>query len=324
MKQSKTYRLLKLIGLLQAGRGYDVEGLADACGVTRRTIFRDLDILREVGIAIVFDDLDRRYRIPGPAFLPAMKFTADEALAIIALCHEYGGRLPFLEPARAAAVKLETNLPVALRKRLRHAAEAVEMWPSPANPLDGQGEIYQQLLTAVASRQAVRISYHSLAERKDLLLKLYPYKLLFSRRSWYVIGRSDIHREPRTFNLSRISKLEPLRQKFTVPRLFSLQRYLRSAWHLIPEPGRARKIVVRFSPMVAQNVAEVAWHRSQQLKRNADGSLDFIATVSGLNEVSWWILGYGDQAEVLSPLALRQLVAKRALNTARLYVASTQ
>jgi len=179
--------------------------------------------------------------------------------------------------------------------------------------------VYQQLLTAVASRQAVRIDYHSLAERKDLKLKLFPYKLLFSRRSWYVIGRSDVHGEARTFNLSRIRALEPMRQKFTIPRGFSLERYLRNAWHLIPERGRDRSITIRFSPMVAENVLEVSWHRSQRIKRNADGSIDFSVKVSGLNEISWWILGYGDQAQVLSPPELRQIVAARALKTAVQY-----
>jgi proteasome accessory factor B len=35
-------------------------------------------------------------------------------------------------------------------------------------------------------------------------------------------------------------------------------------------------------------------------------------TVSGLQEISWWILGYGDQAEVLKPPELRRLVAGHA------------
>jgi predicted DNA-binding transcriptional regulator YafY len=33
----------------------------------------------------------------------------------------------------------------------------------------------------------------------------------------------------------------------------------------------------------------------------------------------WWILGYGDQAEVLAPEELRQMVAGRATRLAALY-----
>ena len=88
---------------------------------------------------------------------------------------------------------------------------------------------------------------------------------------------------------------------FEIPRGFSLERYLGNAWHLIPEPGPDHDVLIRFSPMVARNVAEVAWHKTQQLTWNDDRSLDFQVRVSGLNEISWWILGYGDQAEVRKP-----------------------
>jgi proteasome accessory factor B len=70
---------------------------------------------------------------------------------------------------------------------------------------------------------------------------------------------------------------------------------------------------------VAGNVAEVMWHKTQRTKLMSDGSLDFRVTVSGLNEIAWWILGYGDQAEVLQPVKLRRLVAQRAQNMAAMY-----
>jgi predicted DNA-binding transcriptional regulator YafY len=83
---------------------------------------------------------------------------------------------------------------------------------------------------------------------------------------------------------------------------------------LIPEPGRDHQVVVRFQPLVARNVAEVVWHKTQQTEVLDDGSLLFEARVSGLNEIAWGILGYGDQAEVLKPARLRRMVAHRAAN----------
>ena len=85
----------------------------------------------------------------------------------------------------------------------------------------------------------------------------------------------------------------------------------RECWHLIPEPGPDQAVVVRFQPMVAENVAEVTWHKTQRVVRNDDGTIDFHATVSGLGEISWWVLSYGDQAEVLQPPALREIVRRR-------------
>ena len=50
-----------------------------------------------------------------------------------------------------------------------------------------------------------------------------------------------------------------------------------------------------------------------------DGRLDFHVTVSGIKEISWWILGYGDQAEVLEPAALRQLIERRCRELVKRY-----
>jgi predicted DNA-binding transcriptional regulator YafY len=63
----------------------------------------------------------------------------------------------------------------------------------------------------------------------------------------------------------------------------------------------------------------VNWHPTQHTKFLPDGSLIFEATVSGLSEIVWWIIGYGDQAEALHPLKLRKMVAQRARNMAAKY-----
>lgn len=289
--------------------------------MSRRTIFRDLDELRESGIDLLYDESQQRYHIPDVYFLPPTNFTPEEALALIVLCHDLGddSKLPFFAPAQSAAVKLESTLPARLRDRLKLAAGALRIRMEPRNPLLGQQPIYEQLLEAAASRRSVRILYHSLAEQKEIKTRLNPYQLMFSRRSWYAIGRSSLHRATRTFNVGRILDLEPLKDRYQIPAGFSIDRYLGNAWHLIPEPGPDQQVVVRFAKKVAQNVAEVAWHKTQRLEFNADGTLDFHAKVSGLHEISWWILGYGDQAEVLRPAELRRIVARHAQNMARQY-----
>lgn len=310
------------MSLLQVGKGYNADSLADACQVSKRTIFRDLDMLRECGVPVLFHDEQKRYFLNGEFFLPPTNFTTEEALALIVLCHELGGSggVPFYTAARSAASKLESALPGRLREHLLKLTQAVEINLEPRNSsLEENEPTYQQLLRAIAHRQEVRLEYQSLTEWEHISTKLSPYRVLFSRRSWYVVGRSSLHREVRTFNVSRIHSLEVLDTHFTIPPRFSLERYLRNAWHLIPEPGDDYEIVIRFEKLVAQNVAEIVWHRTQRIEHLPDGRIDFHVTVSGLNEISWWILGYGDQATVLQPPALRELLAKRIARMSTLY-----
>jgi len=322
MKINRITRLLKLLQALQSGHSQNADGLAKACGVGRRTIFRDLETLKNAGVPLQFDPEVQRYMIPSAFFLPPTNFTAAEALSVIALCSELGSAqtgLPFYAPARQAALKLESSLPGALREELRTMTQAIQIHASQINPLSGKEETYQQLVDTIGSRRVVRIGYESLTEWETISTKLRPYQLLFSRRSWYVIGRSSLHREVRTFNIGRIATLKPLREKYSVPRTFNLDKHLGNAWHLIPGVGPDYNIVVQFQPLVAKNVAEVVWHKTQQLKFDEDGSLEFRATVSGLDEIAWWILGYGDQAEVLKPIKLRRLLARRVNRMQTIY-----
>ncbi len=313
MNLTRISRLIQLLGLLHSAKGQNAGQLADAAGVSRRTIFRDLEVLRNAGVPLLFDDDNNVYRIPGTYYLPPTNFTTEEALAMIVLCHELGtnSRLPFYQAARNAALKLEASLPGRIREQLQEISSAVQITTGPGNPLDGQLPVYQQLLSAIASRRPVQIEYDSFSDQQVICLKLSPYRMLFSRRSWYVIGRSALHREVRTFNVGRIRTLELLRDHYSIPRGFSIQSYLGNAWHLIPS-GADVDVVIRFSPMVARNAGEVIWHRTQQSQWHDDGSLDLRFRVAGIHEILWWVLGYGAEAEVLEPEKLRKLVVKHA------------
>jgi proteasome accessory factor B len=321
MNIKRITRLLQLLKLLQSGSGADANGLASACGVGKRTMFRDLDSLKQAGVPLEFDKHERRYSIPSSFFLPPLNFTANEALSLVALAAEFGrsDRTPFCEAAQSAAMKLEGSLPMSLRQELRLMRRVIHIRPRQLSSLNGKQSVYDLLVDALATRHTVAISYDSFTEREIINTTLEPYQMLFCRHSWYVIGHSSLHEEIRTFNLSRMLALEKQSNRFVTPRSFRLERYLGNAWEMIPEPGRDKEVVIRFKPMVARNVAEVIWHKTQQTIFLPDGSVEFRVRVSGLREISWWILGYGDQAEVLKPAALRKIVADRAHNMAAMY-----
>jgi proteasome accessory factor B len=76
MRLVRMRRLLQLLGHLRTGRGLNARALADLCRVSRRTIFRDLDLLRDAGVPLRYDADEERFRIPG----------------MIVLCHEVGER----------------------------------------------------------------------------------------------------------------------------------------------------------------------------------------------------------------------------------------
>jgi predicted DNA-binding transcriptional regulator YafY len=314
-------RLLRLVELLQSGRSLNSSQLAEICKVSRRTVFRDIGTLRGSGIAVNYDEDRRTYTMPSSMLLPAANFTLQETLSLLLVSYELGDErkgIPFQAAARAAALKLLGNLPRQMRERLSQRTEAISVRLDPHSDPKEAAPIFQLLTQAIAERRPLRIQYKSLTEWNDITTALSPYRILFSRRNWYVIGRSSVHRSVRTFNVGRIKSAEPIGGQFRIPQRFSLDRYLGNAWHLIRDKGRHR-VVVRFEKQVASNVAEVNWHKTQSLRWNDDGTLDFRATVDGLGEIVWWILGYGRQAEVLHPPELRAMIAEHVTALAEIY-----
>ncbi|MEO1496552.1 MAG: transcriptional regulator [Planctomycetota bacterium] len=319
MNTTRVTRLLQLLQTLQSGTGQDADQLADACSVSRRTVFRDLESLKRAGVPVQFDTQGRRYRIDSAHFLPPTNLTINEALAVLLLAADDTrlASVPLRRYARDAAAKIETSLPTAMQEQLAEIKEGVSVKPDAVNPLAGKDETYLRLLHANRERRQVVIEYECQTEFDSFETTIDPFHLMFHLRSWYVIGRSSRHGEIRTFNVGRISSARSTNEPFTIPRSFSVTSYLGNAWRIIPGPDY--DIHLRFEPLVAANVSEVLWHPTQRCEPRPDGGLDFHARVSGLSEIVWWVLGYGDQVEVLSPHRLRKMVAERTRRAAARY-----
>jgi len=133
-----------------------------------------------------------------------------------------------------------------------------------------------------------------------------------------VIAYSAQHRQIRTFKLGRIRTLTVTERTFSWPRDVKLEDHFGQAWSMIPE-GKLYDVHLRFARQVAGNVAEVQWHPSQQVAWRDDGSMDYRVRVDGLGEISWWVLGYGDQVEVVSPAPLRRRITEMAGSVTAMY-----
>ena len=317
----KIRRLLQILEYLQSGRRYHTGELSSFVGVSKRTIFRDLKVLQESGVQLLYDDAEQGYWIPPSTFLPPTDLTVNETLSLLMLGEKLGDPklgVPFQESARDAVLKLLSNLPASLRSHLSDVVEHVQIALEPKHPLSGSQEHYHRILEAIEKRRKIRLTYNSLLDQAQLTTLVSPYQLFFQKRSWYVIGRSSLHKEVRTFHVGRIEDSELTNDVYDIPPRFTLKKHLGNAWRMIREKPEV-EVVVRFQPLVAKNVSEVLWHATQRLVWNADGSLDFHANVEGVREISWWILGYGDQAEVLEPKSLRELMVSHVKRMGAMY-----
>ncbi|MCK4850483.1 MAG: WYL domain-containing protein [Phycisphaerae bacterium] len=319
----RIHRLLKLISLLQSGRGCDTPALARELGVSRRIVFRYLDVLRSVGMEFVHDRQAGGYRAKPGSLLRPVDFSLTEALALLLASRGVkhsapGPSVPLLQAAASAALKIESVLPADVQQYCSELMSKIDIWPAPLARHKDTGGFFAMIQKAIHQKRKLKMVYRSFTERERIQTTLDPYRLVFCQRAWYVIAYSSLHQSMRTFKLLRIYQLKFLDKLYVPDKDFHLDEFFGYAWNMIPE-GRVFRVALRFSSKVAGNVAEVLWHKTQHIEWLKDGSMIFRVTVDGLTEISWWILGYGAEVGVIAPAVLRKRIGKTAERMVNMY-----
>ena len=322
MKHSRINRVIQILTTLQAGKSYTPGDLSEMFGTSRRTIFRDLKELQAIGVPYHYDIKTGGYTIEPEFFLPPANLNLREALSLLLLAHKVSNQvqMPFKRSALLAALKIENNLPAEIKQYCKTALRNISTGDNARAPVRQNvqfDKVFAQLQEAIAKKRKVNICYYPFFESGVVNIELCPYRLFYNNQKWHVLGRSSLHKSVRTFELNCIRELKTTKECFLEDEDFDVSEYLGRAWSMVPE-GRIYHVKLHFLPKVANNIAEVKWHNTQKVTRNSDGSAIVEFHVDGLSEITWWILGYGDQVQVTTPKALRERVLEVATNMIKL------
>ncbi len=318
---SRIHRLLKILTLIQGSSGWTASRLAEACGTTERTIYRDMKMLEGAGIPYFYDPETRGYSIRRDFFLPPVQLTLDEALALAALAEQIGGneQVPFTRSASRAIEKVRSQLPYGMQSELDKIVDHVTIKLAAAMPPEGVDDVYSRMRTAIADQEVLTCAYDSLSGNSDgRIFEFSPYALLFSQRAWYVLGHHGDYDEVRCLKLNRFTQIQPTGRTFERPADFSVDQHLGNAWRMIR--GKERyEVELRFDAEFAETIADTHWHRTQKVTWNEDGSITFRCEVDGLDEIVWWILSMGPHCRVIQPVELVDRVKELAKGIVGLY-----
>ena len=308
---ARVQRILKLIGILRSEEICSADTLAEKTGVSRRTAFRDLEVMALCGIPCRFDPIRKGYRISDWYFLPPLSLTLPESLGLLIAADKVvcSKGYPFSAEASQAVKKVIQSLPDSVRTACQRMSEVVDVrWPAVVDATVTR-EVFQRLLEAASSRRKVTVSYDMMGQEATFLL--HPHVLVLHRRMWCLLAYSEQSRRVQSFKLDRILAAHVSEMPFVEPKEFSLDAYLGNAWDIMPE-GKTWSVRLRFASTVACDVEEILWHKTQQTRRLEDGSLLFDVEVDGLTEISSWVMGYADQVFVERPAELRHRVREMA------------
>jgi predicted DNA-binding transcriptional regulator YafY len=307
-KYSQAARLHDVIRILEARYGASVDELSEECGVTRRTVYRDLDAIRDAGYPLTTElEADGRtlYRfITGFKRLPPMTFSLEELMTLY-LCRGQLGFLqgtPFQDDLDAIFGRIRSSLPPRSVAHLERIAETASPKFQGQRNYAAKKVLLKELRRALLYQYRLDLAYTP-ARRSTEVYRFDPYTLLFYEGALYLGGYAHNRGALRLFLIDRIEQLTVLDERFEVPEDFSARDLTGSAFGLIDE--QQQTIKVRFGPEIGHLIRERVWHPSQKVVEENDGSLTLTLVASGEKEILSWLYSYLPDVEVLEPVDMR-------------------
>ncbi len=271
--------------------------------VSPRTIQRDMEFMRDqLGLPIDYDDsrFGFYYTSEVEAF-PTIHLSEGELLALSfakeALQANQG--TPYAGALATAFNKLATSLSTTVSFSPGELAGLFSFRTTGRATVDEA--LFAPLGQAVLEQQAVTFDYRKSPDESAEQRHVEPYHLAAINGVWYLAAMDLDRGAMRTFALNRMSALTPLKRHFKRPEDFSPDAYFGDSFGPFRGDDEAMTVRIAFKRYAAGIVRERLWHRSQIIEEKPDGALELQLHVRDSYETLRWVLGWGDQAQLLSP-----------------------
>ena len=306
-------RQFRLMRYLDEHHEVAIYEAARELGCSPRTLYRDLEVLQEVGVPLYQERQGKRVRwkvVDGFKQRFRLDLSWSEMLALATgrdLLKGLSGTL-FHESAITALEKIRSNLPAPLVERVDAAGNHVSVDPGQIHDYGHRGELVRTLTVALQRCETVEIEYRKPSQDQFEKRVVDPYHLHVQAGALYVIAWCHHRKAPRVFLIDRIRGTVltgSLFQRHASERVPDLLQGSFGLWDGVPTP-----IELRFSPDAARFVLERNVHPSQKNVIRNDRHVDVSLLVAESPSLVSWIVSWGPRVVVIMPRRLRTRVRR--------------
>lgn len=309
----RTERFYRIDQLLNDRRSVALNTFVDDLGVSRATVKRDLEYMRErLHAPIVWDRSLRGYLFgkPDPSApkyeLPGLWFSSDEIHALLTM-HQLLSNLgegvltPHVKPllTRLNSLLGSQNKPadeVRSRIRILHMASRSIRLPH-----------FETVASATLKRLRLHIRYRARSTDAESEREVSPQRLVHYRDNWYLDGWCHLRKGLRSFSVDAVQAASILDKKAKSVSEKTLNDVLASGYGIFSGQNLTWA-TLRFTPEQARWVAAEQWHPEQKGSFDDAGFYLLEFPYSNDRELIMDILKYGPEVEVLAPARLRSKV----------------
>ena len=302
MAMNKYDRMLHILNLLRSRRNLNAQRLAEECGVTERSIYRDIISLSESNVPIYYDN---GYKLASDNFLPPLNFTLEEyhllKLALQSSPLIKTGR--YADTFRGLRAKIESCLSDRVRKERRLSPETTHIDIQTSDEQKRMTLFYTSIEQAISSNHRIILKYDSIKSGETERL-VDPYFIIFRGRAFYFVGYCHLRKGLRTFRINRLIDIKATSETFLRQEGVDPVSYFEDSWEIYS--GAPVEVVVIFKGGAAKVIKTATHHRNEKVEVLDGERVRYSVVTRGIEEIQRWILGFGEEAEVVAPAELKR------------------
>jgi predicted DNA-binding transcriptional regulator YafY len=313
-------RLLSIMLLLQVNRRMTSAELARRLEVSERTIHRDMDALGTSGIPVTAErGSGGGWRLLEPYQTSLTGLNEAEIKALfLAKPARLLADLGLNHAAEAALIKLFATLPTLQRQGAEYARQRIYIDAGGWRQTDETVTWLSALQEAVWEERQLTLTYRR-GDNPGIERTVDPLGLVAKGNTWYLVA--GVEGEIRSYRVSRVESAHPNGKPCQRPPDFDLEAYWKTSSTQFQANLPVYRATVRVSPALLPRLGfMLKFARVEQSETpDAAGWARLVIRFQTLQEACEHLLGFGNQAEVVEPLELRERIITGAAEVLEFY-----
>ncbi len=283
--------------------------LMEELSCSRATAYRDIAFLRDaLGAPIDSEGDEAAFRYAANEAerfeLPGLWLTSEELQALLALNELVGRTGPGILATTLAPFRARIDRLLSDQNDGRNfPLERIRVIGSGTRKVDES--TFRHVASAVLGRKRLKFQYRARSTNEATERSVSPQRLTHYRDNWYLDAWDHRREALRSFALDRIAKAQVSDEAAEDRDEAELNQHLASSYGIFSGAPKATA-TIRFSPHAARWVADEHWHSQQQGEWLKDGRYELRVPYSNSRELLMDVLKYGPDAEIVSPVSLRE------------------
>ena len=314
--RARTWTLQELIEEVSEAL-YEFEGIDR--GIGKRTIQQDIQIMRSDRLgynAPIVVEERKYYTYSDPDYsitnIPLTTRDLDSMATAIAVLRQFKGFSAFSDlngmvhklEDRVASIQEERTPVILLEKNDR---------------LKGL-QFLDQLYTAIAEKQVLKIRYQSFEAQEAQEIFIHPYYLKEYQNRWYLLGYHDSKHRIVRLGLDRMISVSIAWQTFRPNKDFNPEEHFRDVVGVtVYEKSEVEEVRLCIDAQHAAYHLTKPLHHSQQLIEKTDQCVTISIQIKVNYELEREIIAQAERMQVVSPLWLKEKIEARLKEALRRY-----